>query len=96
MKIEIYLTDTINEKCTGMTCFEAANYITDAIKSLGGIYGIVIIDGVAVKFYFSCLGTDGDIFTNNDNHRRIVKYIVPIYVYNNQTEILNKIKALRK
>ena len=92
MKIEILLLDNINEKCTGMTCFEAEDYIKKALRDLEGFSGIMIIDNTTVKFSFSCQGMDGDIFSNNDNHRRLVKYLIPIYAYNNQ----DKFKIGRK
>lgn len=82
MKFEILLVDQINEKQTGMTCFEAPDYIRKGIANCKPIEGIVLIDGVAVKFAFSPAGMDGDIYSGNDNHRRFVKYIIPIYVYN--------------
>lgn len=87
MKIEILLTDNINEKCTGMSCFEANDYIKKAIVGERPIQGIVIIDGLPIKFSFSAMGMDGDIFTTNENHRILVKYLVPIYVYNNQMRL---------
>lgn len=82
MKIEIILTDSIDEECSGMTCFEADASSMSALNTDAKSYtGIVIIDGQAVKFSFSSLGIDGDIFTNNIHHRRLVKRIVPAYIY---------------
>jgi hypothetical protein len=28
------------------------------------------------------MGMDGDIFTDNPNHRRLIKYLIPVYVAN--------------
>lgn len=80
MKIEILIVDNINETCTGMTCFEADNVIWNALKDHEAVQGIVIIDGQVVKFSFSPYFRDGDIFSNNAEHRTIVKYFVPIYL----------------
>lgn len=81
MKIEILLVDSINEKCTGGTCFEAPNWLSKEISShCFGIQGIVIIDGSVVKFSFSPTFMDGDIFTSNQEHRLMVKYLIPLWV----------------
>lgn len=82
MNIEIILAD-ITEKCTGMTCFEAPEYVSKKINDCRAIKGIVVIDKENVKFSFNPYFMDGDIFTTNDAHRLIVKHLIPIYVYNN-------------
>ena len=84
MKIEIILSNNINEHCTGMTCFESPDYISKAIQAERLIQGIVIIDNEPVKFNFSPMSMDGDIFTDRSDHRTLVKYLVPLYVYNNR------------
>ncbi len=86
MKIEIILSNDINEKCTGMHCFDADNLISKKIVGKRSIKGIVLIDNEPVKFYFSPMGLDGDIFTDNLNHRRLIKYLIPIYVANMEDE----------
>ena len=82
MKIEIILSKDINERCTGMTCFDADNLISKKIAGKRSIKGIVLIDNEPVKFYFSPMGLDGDIFTDNLYHRRLIKYLIPVYVAN--------------
>lgn len=82
MNIEIIIAE-IAEKSTGMTCFEASKYIIDKINDCQTIRGVMIIDNIPVKFIFSPYFMDGDIFTTNQEHRLIVKYLIPIYVYNN-------------
>jgi hypothetical protein len=84
MKIEILtLTERLTEKCTGMTCFEASKHVANAINDCNHIYGIVLIDDVAVKFSFSPYFMDGDIFTECLEHRVLIKHLIPLYVYNN-------------
>lgn len=94
MKIEVLLTDDINEtNLTGMICFEAPNWIHNEIAKLSRSYkGVVIINDTAVKFSFSALGCDGDIFSHDDEHRRIVKTIVPLFIYSKLDELLKKQK----
>jgi hypothetical protein len=82
MKIELFIVENINEQCSGMTCFHAPEHIAKAISRQKAFVGIVLINNEAVKFNFSCLGMDGDIFSDNEAHREIVKRIVPLYVYN--------------
>ena len=82
MKIEILLCESINEKLSSATCFNASPAIRKTISDYKPVQGIVMIDNVSVKFYFSSLGMDGDIFTNNYTHREIVKTVVPMYVFN--------------
>jgi len=79
MKIEILTVDNINERCTGMTCFDAQEYIWKQIENRGHIYGIVIIDGETIKFSFSPYFRDGDIFSTNDNHRSIIRHLIPVW-----------------
>ena len=86
MKIEILLTSTINEKCTGGTCFVASSeYISKEIATEKRICGVVIIDGTTVKFSFSPMGMDGDIFTDDANHRMIIIHVIPLYVLANKS-----------
>ena len=86
MKIEIILSKDINERCTGMTCFDADNLICKKIAGKRSIQGIVLIDNEPIKFYFSPMGMDGNIFTDNPNHRRLIKYLIPVYVANMEDE----------
>ena len=85
MKIEVIIVDSINERTTGATCFNVDPIISQVIRNQKPFQGIVIIDGVAVKFSFSCAGMDGDIFSTNTKHRTIVKHIVPLYAFNKST-----------
>jgi len=87
MKIEIILTDSINEQFSDMTCYNAEPYVAKALANTSRIQGICIIDGVAVKFTFYPMGMDGDIFTTNSEHRLIVKTLIPVYVYNKLQEV---------
>lgn len=86
MKIEVILCENINEVTTGMTCFEASPYVIKNIQYCKGIKGMVLIDGVAVKFSFVPYFMDGDIYSTNDDHRMIVRYLIPIYVLNNKNK----------
>lgn len=79
MKIEILVVDNINEKCSGMTCFEATDLIWKRLADHKHVYGVAIINGEAIKFSFSPYFRDGDIFSNNHVHRTIIKYFVPVY-----------------
>ncbi len=85
MKIEVFVVDDIHEIRKGATCFEAPAHVAKAIQNCKPIQGIVLIDDVAIKFNFSCLGIDGDIYTDDTTHRLIVKYVVPLYVYKGTT-----------
>ena len=87
MKIEVILSEDINEVTTGMTCFEASPYVIKNIQDCKAIKGIVLIDGVAVKFSFSPYFMDGDIYSKNDDHRMIVRYLIPIYVLNKKGQV---------
>ncbi len=86
MKIEVILSEDINEVTTGMTCFEASPYVIKNIQYCKSIKGIVMIDNVAVKFSFVPYFMDGDIYSTNDDHRMIVRYLIPIYVLNNKNK----------
>ena len=81
MKIEILLCESINEQCTHMTCFDASDYVKKTIVHEKSIQGVVIIDNTTVKFNFSPMGVDGDIFTDVPEYRLIVKHIIPLYVF---------------
>lgn len=86
MKIEIFILEDIQEKCTGMTCFEASKTVSEAIQKHSAIQGIIIIDCIACKFKFYPFSMDGDIFTDHDEHRHIIKHLIPLYVYNKVKE----------
>lgn len=87
MKIEIILCEDINETTTGSTAFEASPYVIKNIQDCKGIKGIVMIDDVAVKFSFVPYFMDGDIYSKNDNHRMIIRYLIPIYVLNKKGQV---------
>jgi len=90
MKIEVIECsyEQFNEKgkCSGSTCFEAKKFVHDAISGYNGIYGIIIIDEVPVKFYYSPLANDGNIFTADSNLHFIIKSFIPLYVYLKHTK----------
>jgi hypothetical protein len=83
MKIEILLCDNINEECSGMTAFNTSSFIHKKIRHLNQFQGIVLIDNVPVKFSYSSLGDDGDIFSENQSYRSIVKAVVPLFIFSN-------------
>ena len=87
MRIEVIICESINESCSGMTCFNASDYVSKKIVNQDGLCGIVIIDDVATKFSFSPTFNDGDIFTENEVHRMMIKNIIPIYVYSKLKEL---------
>lgn len=80
MKIEILIVDDINEKCTGMTCFEATDYTWKKLDGCNRVCGVAIINGEAIKFSFNPYFRDGDIFSDNQAYRNIVRYFVPVYL----------------
>jgi hypothetical protein len=88
MKIEILLCESINEQCTNMTCFDASDIIKRAISKQKSIQGIVLINGNAVKFNFSPMGMDGDIFTDVFDYRLIIKELIPLYVFNRMKSVV--------
>lgn len=71
-----------------MTCFEASDYVKKTIVNEKSIQGVVIIDNTTVKFNFSPMSIDGDIFTDVQEYRLIVKYIIPIYVFNSMKSVV--------
>lgn len=71
-----------------MTCFDASDYVKKNIVHEKSIQGVVIIDNTTVKFNFSPMGIDGDIFTDIQEYRLIVKYIIPIYVFNSMKSVV--------
>jgi hypothetical protein len=83
MKIEIMIAE-LTEKGSGMSCFEASKHIRDQINDCKTIQGIIIINDKPIKFSFSSYFMDGDIFTTCTHEELvIVKYMIPLYVYNN-------------
>jgi hypothetical protein len=82
MKIEIIITESINEEYSDFTCFNAEPYIAKALTNTSRVNGICIINDVAVKFTFYPPGMDGEIFSSNSEHRLLVKTLIPVYVYN--------------
>ena len=82
MNIEIYeIQGFLSEKTTLNTCFYAEDYIKKALRLGRTINGIVIIDNKHIKFCFSPMGMDGDIFTDDPSHRTIIKSIIPTWYY---------------
>jgi hypothetical protein len=83
MKIEIFQVDNLTEKTTGLECFEAPRSIAAKLHEYDhlthSVFGICIIDNIPVKFYFSPIGLDGDIFTDDHEHRIIIKHLIPIW-----------------
>lgn len=93
MKIEIILSDDINEIGTGMTCFEAPKYIADYISACRLIQGIVTIDGKAIKFSYSPYFHDGDVFTDDHELKALIIHLVPMYVYINRNKLLKHVPS---
>jgi hypothetical protein len=83
MKIEIIITESINEQCSDSICFYAEPFIAKALTNVSRVNGICIINNVAVKFTFYPPGMDGAIFSGNSEHRLLVKTLIPVYVYKN-------------
>jgi hypothetical protein len=83
MKIEIIITESINEQCSDSICFYAEAFIAKALTNVSRVNGICIIDDIAVKFTFYPPGMDGAIFSGNSEHRLLVKTLIPVYVYKN-------------
>tara|TARA_R110000850_G_scaffold15005_9_gene47266 strand:- start:1176 stop:1511 length:336 start_codon:yes stop_codon:yes gene_type:complete len=52
------------------------------LQNRGFFQGICIINTVTVKWCFSGLGHDGDIYTTNELHRSIIHAMLPIFIYN--------------
>ena len=65
-----------------MTAFVANEYVKKEIKFSDTISGNIKIDGVTVKFIFSSYSMDGDIATDNEGLREIIKVLIPTYVFN--------------
>ena len=63
MKIEFLLVNNIGEQCSQMTAFNVPAHMSKDLQNRGFFQGICIIDTVAVKWCFSGLGHDGDIYT---------------------------------
>ena len=82
MKIEILLTDDINEDFTGMHCYESCDWIARELKDCSWTRGIVVIDGEYIKFNFYPQAMDGDIYTDNPYHKTLIARLVPVHVYN--------------
>jgi hypothetical protein len=80
MKIEIFQVDNLTEEITGLVCFEAPRSIAEKLeRHTHSVFGICIIDNIPVKFYFSPIGLDGDIFTDDHHHRIIIKHLIPVW-----------------
>ena len=82
MKIEFLLVNNIGEQCSQMTAFNVPAHMSKDLQNRGFFQGICIIDTVAVKWCFSGLGHDGDIYTTNEVHRSIIHAMLPIFIYN--------------
>lgn len=81
MKIEIFQVDHLTEETSNMTCFEAPRHIAEKLQhhSNSSVNGICIIDNIPIKFYFSPIGLDGDIFTDDFHHRTMLKHLIPLW-----------------
>lgn len=86
MKIEFLLVKDIGERCTQMTAFNVPTHMKKNLKNRGFFQGICIIDTVPVKWAFSGLSHDGDIFTTNEMHRSIIHAMLPIFIFNEDME----------
>jgi len=84
MEIEILITENYCDALSGQsTCFTADEDIRKGIQHYGlATFGFVTIDGNVIPFYFSCVGMDGAIGSSNDVYRRIIKGLVPLYMFN--------------
>jgi len=82
MKIEFLLVKNIGEQCTQMTAFNVPTHMSKDLSNRGFFQGICIIDTVTVKWAFSGLGHDGDIYTTNEMHRSIIHAMLPIFIFN--------------
>lgn len=82
MKIEIILSEDINEKCQGRVCFEYSEFMQKELKQCSAIKGVVIIDNEPYKFSFNPSFQDGDVF-NTGKYYDLVKSIIPNYMYAN-------------
>lgn len=95
MKIELILSDDINEKCNGSSCFDAVTFNqTEAIRDCKRVQGLCIINEETYKFSFNPYFMDGDVFTTsssikNRKYYAIVKTIVVEYVYVNRDSLSN-------
>ena len=92
MKIELILTDSINEKCNGMSCFDSMfEHQRKAISDCKRVQGICIINEETYKFSFSPYFMDGDVFTTESSIKRkyysLVKTVVVEYVYVNRDSL---------
>ena len=90
MKIEILITDNINEECNGMTAFQCQDWLLKQIHHCKPIQGIATIDGVVCKFSYSPYFNDGDIFCDDTKVRGMIKHIIPYYLYMHKEEYLKE------
>ena len=79
MKIEIILSDNINERCPQMTSFNTPTHILVQLENVKAFGGVVIINGIAIKFFYSPMGDDGDIFCEEPYLRSLVKSLIPLH-----------------
>jgi hypothetical protein len=92
MKIELILSDDINEKCSGSSCFDAVHkHQVKAINDCKRIQGVCIINNETYKFSFNPYFMDGDVFTTPNSikgtYYSMVKTIVVEYVYANRDSL---------
>ena len=95
MKIELILTDSdsLNEKLTGMSCFDAMfSHQRDAIAICKQVFGVCIINDETYKFSFNPYSMDGDVFLTSSSKERVyysmVRTIVVEYVYVNRKSLV--------
>lgn len=91
--IELSIDQLKDHRLTGGTSFTSSNYLHNCIANDQAIHGIVLIGDNHVKFSYSCLGNDGDIFTLNEEMRTLIKVLIPVYAFNrhikNHTTVCN-------
>jgi hypothetical protein len=83
MNIKIIEQPNDRTDAHGMTCYQCPQHIQNTfIHKSCTLTGIIIIDGVKLEWFYSPLGNDGCIFPEDSEYVRLVKYLIPLYVYN--------------
>jgi len=92
MIIEIIEVDVENlgVRCPQASCFNTSKSLLKQFKNTctAAYAGICIIDGVATKFYYSPFGDHGDIFSNDDSVRDIIRTLAPLHLLKKQKGLL--------
>ena len=87
MKTEIIeiAYEEFNENLTGGICFESPQFMRTVLAKIGeGKFGVIIINGTPIKYYFSPTGMDGDIYTKDRVLYSLVKVLIPAYYYHQE------------